>query len=123
MSTRLEQIAQRVKAAHREICDLASGKRRWTMCVPVQQDDSDMILQAPLDDLSYLLKLVASLESEVEFLREAAKFYAKPESIEPHLTEGKEKIYGRPGIGMGFYAPARAALANANAISAERGRL
>ena len=35
--------------AHREICDLAQGKRKWEMCIPPQKTDSDMVLQNALD--------------------------------------------------------------------------
>lgn len=55
---RLKEIEERLKNAHREICDLASGKRKWEMCIPPQPTDSDMILQAPLDDLAKLIEMV-----------------------------------------------------------------
>lgn len=61
--TWLAGIRERAELAHREICDLASGKRKWRMCVPVQKDDSDMTLQAPLDDIPKLIKAVEILST------------------------------------------------------------
>lgn len=66
--TSLDKIIERAQKArdlsdkaHREICDLASGKRKWEMCVPVQTTDSDMVLQAPLDEMKFLTETVISL--------------------------------------------------------------
>jgi len=55
--TAAERVLDKVAKAHRIICDLAAGKHRWQMCVPPQKDDSDMVLQAPLDIIPQLLAL------------------------------------------------------------------
>lgn len=55
--TAAERVLEKVAKAHRIICDLAAGKHRWQMCVPPQKDDSDMVLQAPLDIIPQLLEL------------------------------------------------------------------
>lgn len=60
------QVAFDTTKAHREICDLAAGKRRWEMCIPPQASDSDMTLQAPLDHLARLTPILSSLIAVVE---------------------------------------------------------
>jgi hypothetical protein len=73
----LKIIEERVKRAHREICDLAAGRRKWEMSIPVDAErDSDCVLQAPLDDVPRLIAEVKRLESEesdAHRLREAVK--------------------------------------------------
>ena len=61
----LAEIKARSEAAHRHICDLSAGKKKWEMCLPVQTTDSDMTLQAPLDDIS---RLISALELAIEQL-------------------------------------------------------
>jgi hypothetical protein len=65
----LAELPGKVELAHKEICDLAAGKKKWTMCIPVEPDDSDMVLQAPLDDIPALLTLVREQRDELEILR------------------------------------------------------
>lgn len=45
---KLEAMRQRCEAADRLVCDLASGKKKWNMCVPPQKDDTDMVLIEPV---------------------------------------------------------------------------
>lgn len=54
--TEIKEIKIRLDRAHREICDLAQGKKKWNMTIPPEPTDSDMILQAPLDDLTRLIQ-------------------------------------------------------------------
>lgn len=71
-------LTQRLKAAlefdvtkaHREICDLAaSGAReRWRMSIPVRADDSDMLLQEPLDHMARTHALVMAMVECMEAL-------------------------------------------------------
>lgn len=58
LSELLEKLKEKSDKAHREICDLASGKRRWEMSIPVRETDSDMVLQAPLDLITTLIEIV-----------------------------------------------------------------
>lgn len=44
----LLNLKDQCEKAFTEACDIASGKRKWTMCVPARNDDSDLILAAPL---------------------------------------------------------------------------
>lgn len=46
--------------------ELAAGKHRWTMCIPPQKDDSDMALQAPLDDVEHLISEIEKLKAELK---------------------------------------------------------
>lgn len=82
LNERLKEIEERRDKAHREICDLASGKRKWEMCIPPQATDSDMTLQAPLDDLALLLAVVKELRAALEFYadKQHAKFENSMES-------------------------------------------
>jgi hypothetical protein len=53
--------------AHKHICELAKdGAKSWRLCVPVQQDDSDMILQNALDVAD---KRIQQLEDDNKRLR------------------------------------------------------
>ena len=61
---KLDEIKQRSALAHKYICELAAGKHRWNMCIPPQPDDSDMALQAPIDDINFLLDKIKRLEAE-----------------------------------------------------------
>lgn len=54
--------------AHRHICDLATGKKRWNMSIPPQKDDSDILL-------SDAIQAGAVLREMVEKMREALEFY------------------------------------------------
>lgn len=67
--TNLERICAEVIAAgdkaHREICDLAKGKR-WDMCVPVQPTDSDIVLQKPLDYIDKLARAALVMEKALQ---------------------------------------------------------
>ena len=70
---KLDEIKQRSALAHKYICELAAGKHRWNMCIPPQPDDSDMALQAPIDDIKFLLEKIKRLEKAVELMRSSAK--------------------------------------------------
>lgn len=54
LEERLKEIEARANAAHRHICDLA----KWEMCIPVQSTDSDIALQAPIDDSRAMLRML-----------------------------------------------------------------
>lgn len=58
----LEPIQKRMRAAHHEINALAQGKKRWTMSIPARETDSDLTLQAPLDDVDRLGAVVLAIE-------------------------------------------------------------
>ena len=58
---RLAEIRARVNAARAEWRALCSGKK-WRMCIPVQPDDSDIVIDA-------VLRGVTDLLAEVERLR------------------------------------------------------
>ncbi len=77
MSELTDKLRERLKfdtgAAHRVICDIAEGKHRWEMCIPVQQTDSDMILQTPLDYIDRLAPLHELLLETVETLDALAR--------------------------------------------------
>lgn len=45
------------------ICSLASGVKKWTMSIPVQKDDTDMVLIEPVrTDIPALLAYIEELE-------------------------------------------------------------
>lgn len=73
---KLDEIKQRSALAHKYICELAAGKHRWNMCIPPQPDDSDMALQAPIDDIKFLLEKIKRLEKAVELMRESLEISA-----------------------------------------------
>lgn len=71
MSQKFEEAKQ---LAHREICDLASGKRRWEMSIPPRSTDSDVVLQNALDVAS---NEIQRLERALERCREQRDYYNK----------------------------------------------
>lgn len=62
----LTAIGQRRALAHREISRICSGERRWTMTVPVQEDDSDMLFSDVLTDNDTLVKEVYRLRGALK---------------------------------------------------------
>jgi len=54
----LDAVRERCEKAHREICGLADGTRKWRMSIPVRADDSDCVLQDALDDVGRLVAMV-----------------------------------------------------------------
>jgi acyl-CoA hydrolase len=59
----LKQAEQRANAAKAEVVAICNGKR-WRMCVPVEQTDSDICIMGSIND-------VPALVAEVRRLREA----------------------------------------------------
>lgn len=47
-----DDLLKRVNTAMERVGDLASGKRKWRMCVPVQADDDDVLLTTTIRDLA-----------------------------------------------------------------------
>lgn len=78
----IEEIAAQRTLAETEIHRICAGERRWTMCVPVQQDDSDMVFSDALDNSR-------RLEQEVYRLRAAMKQVASnpetPDAVQDAL--------------------------------------
>ena len=52
---KLDEMRQRCEAADRLVCDLASGKKKWNMCIPAQEDDTDFVLVNPLREMPLLI--------------------------------------------------------------------
>ncbi len=71
--TELEKLA---KAADDEVCALAEGKRKWTMSIPVQSTDSDILISDALRKIPHLIALARS----EAVLRSAAQNYAHCEA-------------------------------------------
>ena len=74
LQAKLREIETSIAKAHRHICDLASGKAKWTMCVPVQSDDSDAVLQAPLDHLERLCAALRVADEALEGLHKGCNY-------------------------------------------------
>jgi hypothetical protein len=86
----LASFKERAERAHREICELAAfgGRERWRMSIPVDyQRDSDMVLQAPLDDISRLLKAVVRMENALERVHHAVANACEWHGADPHDSE------------------------------------
>lgn len=60
----IEERRLRLKTAREEVSRICQNPRRWRMCIPVQPDDTDIVLSAALTDAR------ASLD-ELEQLRAA----------------------------------------------------
>lgn len=68
MNDEIEAIAERRMKAEAEISRICSGERRWTMVVPVQADDSDMLLSQALQDSQRLEKEVYRFRGAIKSL-------------------------------------------------------
>lgn len=65
----LEAIEERCEVARREINRLCRNINKWTMSIPVREDDSDIILTNSLRDVPVLVDAVKRLKREVLLLR------------------------------------------------------
>lgn len=58
---------ERADNAHEHICKLAKdGAKSWRLSIPVQDDDSDVLLQAPLDLVPQLSDAVIDLITQLK---------------------------------------------------------
>lgn len=62
MQNNIKNILEQKEKARQHICDLASGKKKFTMSVPVQDDDSDLLLTSTLD---YIDELIERLQNSI----------------------------------------------------------
>jgi len=62
----LDAIVARRERAMQELGDICAGRRRWTMCVPVQPDDSDILLAASLRDVLTLVAHIKELRARLD---------------------------------------------------------
>lgn len=70
----LAAIRARAEAAAEHVGRLASGEDRWKMNVPVQDDDSDVLLMTVADkDVPWLLAEVEALRSTIARVRKAVE--------------------------------------------------
>jgi hypothetical protein len=104
-----EQVAEIRKSADeafRHVCDLAAGRKKWRMCVPVNPDDSDVVLgkstgtdiPALCDTVDTLRARVAELERDAEIARLAREYVAarnETTSLAASLTEDRIDEYGQ----------------------------
>ena len=51
----VEAMEARCKKAKEEVIAICTGTHKWTMCVPVQESDSDRVVMTALNDTSILL--------------------------------------------------------------------
>ena len=64
-----EQLRAQIKAAHAELSGLCASIRRFTMSIPVQPTDSDIVIGSALSSLSALLDTIDAQAAEIERLR------------------------------------------------------
>jgi hypothetical protein len=96
IKARLEKWKQEAELAHREICKLADGSRRWEMCVPVQDTDSDVVLQKPIDALNACLPLLLEAASFVKNVAEYEIDYTGQRTTwEERTQEDARKLMAR----------------------------
>ena len=76
----LAAVRERLAKAKEEVFGLCDGSRKWTMCVPVQeQTDSDRVLMVALNDLARLLALAEAGQKMVA-LNDLARLLALAEA-------------------------------------------
>lgn len=92
-------ILERAEKAHKHICELAkSGARKWRMTIPVQPDDSDILLGDVCRDVKWLMARLEKSESELRRLKGLNMIYAYTNDASnafkrgeiPELAEGVE---------------------------------
>lgn len=60
----LEKIERETQVARDELARLCNGKR-FTMCIPVREDDSDIAISNALNEIPELIQRVRELEAAV----------------------------------------------------------
>ena len=60
----LNKIEERRLKAQQEISDICDNKKRWQMCIPVQQNDSDVVLGNALQDELSVMKAYKRLKDD-----------------------------------------------------------
>lgn len=63
----------RCEAAREEIFRLCKGTRNWTMCIPVQPDDSDIVFVNALDDTSAALSVIEAMAEALKTIQGIAE--------------------------------------------------
>lgn len=72
----LDECMERYRAACKEVSDICTGDRRWTMSIPAQvYSDSDIVISVSLKDIPALVTMVGELESTLRYLVEALEQY------------------------------------------------
>ena len=69
MKLDLEAIEARCEAARRELNRLCLSQKKWTMSIPVREDDSDITLANSLRDVPALIAEIEQLLNVIEQLR------------------------------------------------------
>jgi hypothetical protein len=98
----LARMTEDIQAAKDEVCGLADGTRKWRMCVPVDQHDSDSRLMTALLDADRLLAAVEALTKDArrhamtatpsEAMRyDIAALRAQVEALQSRLTEETQR--------------------------------
>jgi DNA repair exonuclease SbcCD ATPase subunit len=99
MALDLEAIQARAERAHQEISGICDGSRRWTMRVPVTEDDSDMVLSALVVDVDQLTAANADLTDRLDRtlheLREVAAQRDEQRAKVEALMVGREALQSR----------------------------
>lgn len=82
----------RVEAARHEVYRLCAGEREWTMSIPVQRDDSDIVIANALDDTVALLAYARSLEAQLATVRREERERCASEAM--RVANSKQREYG-----------------------------
>ncbi len=76
MTKALEAIKARSELAYNKIFSLCKGEK-WKMCVPVRQDDSDIVLTTSLNDIAKLIAVIECQDRALDKCGVAAKLDSK----------------------------------------------
>lgn len=72
----LDECMERYQAACKEVSDICTGDRRWTMSIPAQvYSDSDIVISVSLKDIPALVARVNKLESTLRHVIESLEQY------------------------------------------------
>lgn len=92
----------RMARAHKLIHDICQGHRRWTMSVPVQQDDPDMVLTDALNTAEQAIKFLMMRETpssggsaeavRVRIIEAALRSFPEGQDITGQYTEWKFQL-------------------------------
>ena len=84
--TYADQCLERAEKAHKHLCEICKNPKAFTMCIPVHKNDSDMILQAPIDDVE---ELARRLKRACEMLKALRFNSAEVDELEAPLESEK----------------------------------
>lgn len=87
----LMEIAHRREAADRELKDICNGNKRWRMCIPANETDSDIVFAKVIGDNLKMEREIRRMRQQIdEAIKRAREITVQAqESLDALLGDGK----------------------------------